>query len=170
MTKKYHIYGMGNALVDFEIETTIEELNALSIEKGVMTLIEETRQEELLQAFKGKHHLKACGGSAANTIIGAQSLGSPSFYSCKVANDETGLFYRDDLIEHGVDSNLSNEVLTHGKTGKCLVLVTDDADRTMNTFLGITGDIDYTQINEDALKASEYLYIGSFLGPLKWAN
>jgi sugar/nucleoside kinase (ribokinase family) len=163
MTKKYHVYGMGNALVDFEIETTLEELSSLNIEKGVMTLIEEARQDELLQAFKGKHHSKACGGSAANTIIGAQSLGSPSFYSCKVANDETGLFYRDDLLEHGVDSNLSNETLSEGKTGKCLVLVTDDADRTMNTFLGITGDIDYNQIDENALKNSEYLYIEGYL-------
>jgi sugar/nucleoside kinase (ribokinase family) len=163
MTKKYHVYGMGNALVDFEIETTAAELSALNIEKGVMTLIEETRQEELLHAFKGKHHSKACGGSAANTIIAAQSLGSPSFYSCKVANDATGKFYRDDLLEHGVDSNLSNETLSDGKTGKCLVLVTDDADRTMNTFLGITGDIDYTQIDENALLNSKYLYIEGYL-------
>lgn len=163
MTKKYHIYGMGNALVDFEIETTPDELAALNIEKGVMTLIEEARQDELLQAFQGKQHSKACGGSAANTIIGAQTLGSPSFYSCKVANDETGLFYRDDLLEHGVDSNLSNEKLEQGKTGKCLVLITDDADRTMNTFLGITGNIDYQQINEAALKNSKYLYIEGYL-------
>lgn len=163
MPKKYHIYGLGNALVDFEIETTADELTSLDVEKGVMTLIEEERQEHLFNAFHGKHHSRACGGSAANTIIGAQSLGSQCFYSCKVAQDETGEFYRDDLLKHGVHSNLSSESLEQGKTGKCLVMITPDADRTMNTFLGITGDISYSQVDEEALKASEYLYIEGYL-------
>lgn len=154
---------MGNALVDFEIETTAPELSALGIDKGVMTLIEKDKQEELLQVFRGKHHSRACGGSAANTIIGAQSLGAQCFYSCKVADDETGYFYREDLLGHGVDTNLSYEKLEAGDTGKCLVMVTDDADRTMNTFLGITGDIDYSQINEAALLSSQYLYIEGYL-------
>lgn len=163
MPKKYHIYGLGNALVDFEVETTAEELASLEIEKGVMTLIEEDRQTHLTEAFLGKHHSRACGGSAANTIIGAQSLGSQCFYSCKVAQDETGEFYRDDLLRHGVHSNLSNETLESGKTGKCLVMITPDADRTMNTFLGITGDIDYQQVDEGALKSSQYLYVEGYL-------
>lgn len=161
--KQYHIYGMGNALVDFEIETTIAQLEKLSIEKGVMTLIEESRQDELFEIFQSNRHSRACGGSAANTIIGAQTLGSQCFYSCKVASDETGHFYKDDLLKHGVHSNLSAEELEQGKTGKCLVLITDDADRTMNTFLGITGDIDYQQINETALLDSEYLYVEGYL-------
>jgi len=163
MTKQYQVYGIGNALVDFEVETTPQELSQFKVEKGVMTLIEEERQSELFTAFHGKHHSRACGGSAANTIIGAQSLGSQCFYSCKVANDESGLFYRDDLLNHQVHSNLSSEILPPGKTGKCLVLITEDADRTMNTFLGITGDIGYDQINEQALINSEYLYIEGYL-------
>lgn len=161
--KQYHIYGMGNALVDFEIETTVEQLEKLSIEKGVMTLIEESRQDELFEVFQSNRHSRACGGSAANTIIGAQTLGSQCFYSCKVASDETGHFYKEDLLNHGVQSNLSNEALEQGKTGRCLVLITDDADRTMNTFLGITGNIDYHQIDETALLDSEYLYIEGYL-------
>ena len=163
MNKKYQVYGIGNALVDFEIETTVAELAELNIEKGVMTLIEEDRQQELSHRFKGKHHSRACGGSAANTIIGAQSLGVQCFYSCKVADDETGHFYRDDLLSHGVHSNLSSNSLESGNTGKCLVMITDDADRTMNTYLGITGDIDYHQIDEQALSESEYLYIEGYL-------
>jgi len=163
MSKRYHIYGMGNALVDFEIETDIDQLTKLNIDKGIMTLIEETRQDELFDAFQSHQHSRACGGSAANTIIGAQTLGSDCFYSCKVASDEVGHFYKDDLLNHGVDSNLSSEELEQGKTGKCLVLITDDADRTMNTFLGITGNIDYQQIDESALQDSEYLYIEGYL-------
>ncbi|MET1256062.1 adenosine kinase [Aliikangiella maris] len=163
MNKQYQVYGIGNALVDFEIETTPDELAALNVEKGVMTLIDGERQQALLNAFHGKHHSRACGGSAANTIIGAQSLGAKCFYSCKVANDETGHFYRDDLLRHGVETNLADEALEEGETGKCLVLITDDADRTMNTFLGITGEINSRQVNQSALAASEYLYIEGYL-------
>ncbi len=80
-----------------------------------------------------------------------------------MADDDTGHFYRDDLLSHGVSSNIANEVLESGKTGKCLVLITQDADRTMNTFLGITGDIGSEQIDESALIASEYLYVEGYL-------
>jgi len=163
MGKKYQVYGLGNALVDFEIETTIDQLTSLNIEKGVMTLIEEPRQDQLFDIFGKISHSRACGGSAANTIIGAQTLGAQCYYSCKVASDETGQFYKQDLLNHGVHSNLSSEQLTQGKTGKCLVLITDDADRTMNTFLGITGEIDYQQVDESALLDSEYLYVEGYL-------
>ncbi len=163
MNREIQVYGIGNALVDFEIETDVTELSELGVEKGVMTLIEEARQDSLLEAFHGKHHSRACGGSAANTVIGAQLLGSQCFYSCKVANDETGHFYRDDLIGHGVRSNLQVEELAEGITGKCLVMVTEDADRTMNTFLGITGDIGVNQLDPVTLAKSEYLYIEGYL-------
>jgi len=72
-----------------------------------MTLIDEARHHQLYDHFGGQTHTKACGGSAANTIIGAQTLGSRCFYSCLVANDQTGLFYKQDLLSKGVDSNLS---------------------------------------------------------------
>lgn len=163
MSQRYQIYGMGNALVDYEIETDREELANLSIEKGVMTLIEAERQEQLFESVGRRSHARACGGSAANTIIGAQTLGSSCFYSCKVANDETGQFYRDDLVSHGVETNLQSEALPDGLTGKCLVFITPDADRTMNTFLGITGDIGFSQVDQDALARSEYLYVEGYL-------
>lgn len=163
MTKQYQVYGMGNALVDFEIETTRDELATLNIEKGVMTLIDVKRQQQLFEAVGQRSHSRACGGSAANTVIGAKTLGSECFYSCKVANDETGEFYKADLLAHGVNSNLANESLPEGLTGKCLVFITPDADRTMNTFLGITGDIDFQQIDQGALADSEYLYVEGYL-------
>ena len=67
------------------------------------------------------------------------------------------------MLKHGVDSNLSDESLEQGKTGKCIVMITPDADRTMNTFLGITGNIGYEQVNEEALSASQFLYIEGYL-------
>jgi len=160
--KKYHVYGVGNALVDmeFEVEDSFFEQNG--IEKGVMTLVDEERQYELiahLDAFEGK---KASGGSAANTIIAASYFGGSSFYSCKVSNDELGDFYVNDMKEAGVDSNVGDE-RKDGITGKCLVMVTPDAERTMNTFLGITETFSVDELQQNALCDSEYLYIEGYL-------
>ncbi|MCF8060237.1 MAG: adenosine kinase [Bacteriovoracaceae bacterium] len=160
--KKYHIYGIGNALVDMEIEVTADFLKSAKVEKGVMTLVDESRQVELLGKVDGKQHKRSCGGSAANTIIGAKQLGARAFYSCKVANDEPGDFYFNDLIENGVSTNLHGD-RDSGTTGKCMVFVTPDADRTMNSFLGITENFSEKEIQWDDLKDSEYLYMEGYL-------
>ncbi len=161
---KYQIYGIGNALVDKEFEVTESFFDEHKIEKGLMTLIDEDHHHLLLDALKQQFGLKkrAGGGSAANTLFAAQYLGSRTFYSCNVANDETGDFYVSDLTQAGIDTNLL-EQRTDGVTGKCLVMVTSDAERTMNTFLGITADLGSEHINEAALADSEYLYIEGYL-------
>ena len=134
---KYNIYGLGNALVDTVIEATKEDLELLGIQKGVMTLIDDKQCETIVQILGKKIKEKACGGSAANTIIGATQYGASCFYSSKVASDESGKFYLDDLKRNGVAINEVQQ-LEEGDTGRCLVLVTPDADRTMCTFLGMT--------------------------------
>jgi sugar/nucleoside kinase (ribokinase family) len=79
-----------------------------------------------------------------------------------VADDELGAFYHQDLVDSGVATNL-DQIREPGTTGRCLVMVTDDAERTMNTFLGITGDLGAHEIDETALKASHMLYIEGYL-------
>lgn len=160
--KKYHVYGIGNALVDMEIEVQPEFLKKVGVEKGLMTLVDENRQKELLEQVDGNIHKRSCGGSAANTIIGARQLGARTFYSCKVANDEPGEFYFRNLVEEGVHTNLHGQ-RDEGITGKCMVFVTPDADRTMNSFLGITETFSESEIEWDDLKDSEYLYIEGYL-------
>ncbi len=160
--KKYHVYGVGNALVDMEFEVEDAFFETYGIEKGVMTLVDEERQHELmshLDAFDGK---KASGGSAANTIIAVSYFGGQAFYSCKVASDELGDFYIKDLQAAGVDSNVGDG-RKDGITGKCLVMVTPDAERTMNTFLGITETFSVDEIHQQAITESEYLYIEGYL-------
>jgi sugar/nucleoside kinase (ribokinase family) len=160
--KKYHVYGIGNALVDMEMEVTPDFLKEMNVEKGFMTLVDQGRQDELLSKVEGNMHKRTCGGSAANTIIGFTQLGGKSFYSCKVANDETGDFYFKDLVSQGVSTNLTDKRID-GITGKCMVFVTPDADRTMNTYLGITETFSETELVEEEIKLAEYLYIEGYL-------
>ena len=130
--KKYNVYGLGNALVDMEFEVEDGFLNLMEIDKGVMTLVDEEEQHRLmthLDAFEGN---RASGGSAANTLIAVSAMGGSSYYACKVADDDLGHFYLHDLKEAGVDTNV-NGTHASGITGKCLVMVTPDAERTMHT-------------------------------------
>ena len=163
---KYDVYGIGNALVDMEFLVSEDFLQQNEIEKGLMTLVESDRQsailEKLAQAQEGEIK-RQCGGSAANTVIAVSQFGGKSFYSFKVADDETGHFYLGDMQENGVDTKNTESNLPDGETGKCLVMVTNDAERTMNTFLGITASLDEDQIDEEALTNSQWLYIEGYL-------
>lgn len=163
MAKQYQIYGMGNALVDIVTEVDESFFEANNIEKGLMTLVDEARQAQLVAAIDLPNAAKQCGGSAANTVIGAAQFGASAYYSCKVANDELGRFYLDDLKANGVDTNHDASQLPEGITGKCLVMTGKDAERTMNTFLGITATYDTSEIDDAALTNSEYLYIEGYL-------
>lgn len=163
MAKKFDVYGIGNALVDMEFEVSADFLKQAKIEKGLMTLVDESRQVEIINTLHGTQHKRSCGGSAANTVIAVAQFGGKSFYSCKVASDETGDFYFKDLMDNGVETNLSSSSLEQGTTGKCLVLITPDADRTMNTFLGITSNFSTKELVEEHIKNSNYLYIEGYL-------
>jgi sugar/nucleoside kinase (ribokinase family) len=161
---KYHVYGIGNALVDKEFEVTEEFLADNGIEKGLMTLIEQDQQVTLLANLKEEFGLKkrAGGGSAANTIVAVSQFGGKTFYACKVADDEAGDFYMKDLSIAGVETKL-DQIKGDGVTGKCIVMVTNDAERTMNTYLGITSDFSENDLHINELENSEYLYIEGYL-------
>jgi sugar/nucleoside kinase (ribokinase family) len=160
---QYHIYGIGAALVDTEIEVNDDELKAFGIDKGVMTLVDESRQHELMEKLSG--HLiaskRASGGSGANTIIAASYFGADTFYSCKVADDENGKFYIGDMQAANVA--MPSKVPNQGITGKCLVMITPDAERTMNTFLGISETVSSDELDHNAIKNSAYVYIEGYL-------
>lgn len=161
---KYDIYGIGNALVDKEFEVSDDFLAQNGIEKGMMSLIDESKQVALLEQLEQTFGLtkQASGGSAANSMVAASQFGAKTFYACKVANDETGQFYMHDLHEAGVNTKL-DQCKDSGLTGQCMVMVTPDAERTMNTFLGITADFCEQELHLDELKQSNYLYIEGYL-------
>lgn len=162
--KKYHLYGIGAALVDTEIEINDQELSALGVEKGLMTLVDAARQQELLDKLSDHmvHASLASGGSACNSVIAAAYFGAKNYYSCKVANDEHGDFFMNDIKAAGVDADFDGEKST-GVTGKCLVLISPDAERSMNTNLGISETLSVSELNEAALADSEYFYAEGYL-------
>ena len=163
---KYDVYGIGNALVDKEFEVTEAFLAAHGIQKGMMTLIDEPTQHRLLSGLTATFGLKkrASGGSAANSIVAVSQFGGSTFYACKVANDESGEFYMQDLHAAGVQTKLDQvRCGCEGVTGKCMVMVTPDAERTMNTFLGITADFSEGELHLDELTQAQYLYIEGYL-------
>jgi sugar/nucleoside kinase (ribokinase family) len=161
--KKYHVYGMGAALVDTEIEVTDADLNKAGVEKGLMTLVDEARQAELLNHLDS--HLtqssRASGGSSGNTTIAVSFFGGKTFFSGKVANDDNGDFYMRDMQDAGVD--VCSAATEPGITGKCLILITPDAERSMNTFLGISESFSSRELDHQAIANSEYVYIESYL-------
>jgi len=162
--KKYKVYGIGAALVDTEIKVEDRELDKMAVGKGLMTLVDQERQRELLSHLDD-HLVKAShasGGSAGNSMIATAQFGGPTFMSCKVANDADGDIYVADLEAAGV-----NHCLVDGRedgiTGKCLVLITPDAERSMNTYLGISETLSVEQLDHEAIADSEYLYIEGYL-------
>lgn len=161
MSRTYDIYGVGHALVDIQYSVPVPLLAELGVDKGVMTLIDEERQQAILTALTQDPIASASGGSAANTMIGAASFGGRTYYACQLGEDEWGDFYQNDLERAGVHSNPANRV--PGRTGQCVVFITPDADRTLNTFLGVSSSIGPDQLEETQIAASQYLYLEGYL-------
>ncbi len=160
---RYDVYGLGNALLDVECEVEPEVLVELGIDKGVMTLLDEASQNKILAHLGNAASKRTCGGSGANTIVAVSQFGGKTFYSCKVANDEPGEYYLQDLLQTGVDTNLKVHPPETGITGKCLVFVTPDTDRSMNTFLGISASLSDIELVPEAIANSAYTYIEGYL-------
>lgn len=161
---KFDVYGVGNALVDKEFEVDESFFQDHDIEKGLMTLVGQKEQQKLLDVLIEKYGIKkrAGGGSAANTLYALSQFGGNAFLSCKVANDETGDFYINELGNHTIKTNTESQRI-EGTTGRCIVMISPDAERTMHTFLGVSETISAQEIDFDAVKQSEYVYIEGYL-------
>lgn len=159
----YDLYAIGNALVDSEYELSDAQLQAMGVEKRHMTLIDAERRAALLAAVHGMHARRTGGGSAGNTVVALAQLGGKGFYSCRVADDELGAFYREDLVANGVATNLTHTKPPEGQTGICMVMVTPDAERSMSTFLGATAELDALSLHAKDIARSKIYYMEGYL-------
>ena len=163
MTKRYHVYGLGAALVNTEINITDADLAVMAVEKGAMTIVDEARQKHLLDHFarQSLHMKRASGGSTANTLTAIAQFGGRTFYSCKVGGDDNGQFYLNDLQAAGIDCHAGKRH-NEGITGTCLVMITPDAERTLNTFLGVSETLSQDDLVPEAIAASDYVYFEAY--------
>ena len=159
----YHLYAIGNALVDSEYEVSDAKLQAMGVDKRHMTLIDSARRSELLHHVQGLQPRRTGGGSAGNTVVALAQLGGKAFYSCKVADDELGVFYVNDLVRNGVANNLTHTRPLDGQTGSCMVFVTPDAERSMCTFLGATAELEDSALHPKDIAKSRVYYMEGYL-------
>ena len=160
---QFDVYALGNALLDIEYHADPERLVELGIDKGVMTLIDEQRQNSLIAQLGDSHEKMTCGGSAANSVIAVAQMGGKAHFDCRVASDMAGQVYTRDLHDSGIHTAIDLDLEHSGVTGKCLVFVTPDADRTMNTFLGASAEVGPDDVSEEAIRHSKYVYIEGYL-------
>jgi len=156
----YDVFGVGNAIMDMQVQCDDAFLEKMGIEKGIMTLVDETRQQTILDAL-AEHNVNYCsGGSAANTIVGVADMGGTAAYACKTGADAFGTQY----LEEMKDLNIAIEVAqSTGQTGTCVVLITPDAQRTMLTNLGISTSLTEDDIIESEIAKARYVYIEGYL-------
>jgi len=156
----YDVVGIGNAIVDVLAKADDAFLKSQGLAKGTMALIDETRAEALYA--KMGEGIEASGGSAANTIAGLASLGGKGGYIGKLRDDELGAIFAHDLKSIGV--TFKTPPLKSGPpTARCLILVTPDAQRTMNTFLGACVELGPEDIDEGLISSAQVTYLEGYL-------
>ena len=160
------MFGIGNAVLDVEYRVSDAFLDQHRIDKRHMTLVDKERMLHLIDALATDAHASTCGGSVANTMYAMQGFGQQTHFACRVAPDEAGRFFVTQLNESGISTNAiipANENVT----GRCLVLITEDAERTMNTCLGVSEELLASQIDTDALSRSKGIFIEGYLASSK---
>lgn len=164
MTLEYDVTAIGNAIVDVLTPTTEAFIASEGLPKGSMTLIDQHRAIDLYaKMIKGDDITQESGGSAGNTIAGVASFGGKANYIGKVAHDELGAVYSHDMKKLGVDFNTGflHDDPTH--TGRCLINITEDGQRTMATFLGAAALVSPDDVDPEVIKASQITYLEGYL-------
>jgi len=156
----YDVYGVGNALVDIQARIPDSLLETLDFAKGVMTLVDESVQTRVLSSLEGTSISRCAGGSAANTVMGLVDFGGKAAYAGKVGIDPLGEFWLRDMRELGVQIAVPQ---SKGQTGTCVVLITEDAQRTMLTHLGLSVTLGPDDISEEEIRQAKYVYIEGYL-------
>jgi len=157
---KLDVIGIGNAIVDVLTQTDDGFLTTHGIAKGTMTLIDAARAETLYAAMGAT--IEVSGGSAANTIAGVASLGGKAGFIGRVKDDGLGAVFAHDIRALGVAYHTT--MATSGvPTARCLILVTPDAQRSMNTFLGASQNLDESDIDPAFIASAKYVYLEGYL-------
>ncbi|MCL9982181.1 MAG: adenosine kinase [Erythrobacter sp.] len=162
---RYDVIAIGNAVVDVIASCTEELIDELQLNRGGMTLIDEARAEELYEAMPPARELS--GGSAANTLAGLATLGLQCAFIGQVAEDQLGKVFRHDMRATGIDFDTparpTSDKESEPATGRVLIFVTPDGERTMNTFLGAGQFLPAAALDEELIASAAILYLEGYL-------
>lgn len=155
------VTGIGNAMLDIISQDSNEVYRQLGLVKASMSLIQKDQLETFTNAMGPT--IQMSGGSVANSIAGVAALGGTCGYIGKVADDDFGQRFRHDLTSMGVEVDLAIAASDEGATGRCHVFITDDAQRTMATYLGASNQLHVSEIKETLIARSEITYVEGYL-------
>jgi sugar/nucleoside kinase (ribokinase family) len=160
MSRLLDVTGVGNAIVDVLAKTEEAALDALGLKKGSMALIDAARADSLYEQMGPA--VEVSGGSVANSMAGIASLGGAAAYIGKVKGDQLGDVFAHDIRSAGVE--FTTKKATGGPaTARCLVLVTPDGERTLNTYLGACVELGPEDIDESLIARSKVVYLEGYL-------
>ena len=162
MSNRLDLVAIGNAIVDVVVQVDDAFLSDNGVEKGIMTLIDQDRAKALYSAMPAASEIS--GGSAANTAAGAAAIGVKAGFLGKVRDDQLGRIFAHDVRALGVEypGPITGEQ-NHAETSRCLVLVSPDGERSMNTFLGASVELHADDIDVDLMGRADWLYLEGYL-------
>jgi sugar/nucleoside kinase (ribokinase family) len=159
--KRFHVVGLGNAIVDLFVDSSEAEFAKLNFERGTMRLVEADEQKEILAKFLANDPRLVSGGSVANSIIALSQLGGKAGFIGCVGDDRYGMFYEREFTELGID--IGNPIIVGQTTGTCVCVITPDAERTMRTCLAVSSHLNEKHVDEVRIKDSEWLFIEGYV-------
>jgi|TARA_B110000914_G_C15519558_1_gene475981 sugar/nucleoside kinase (ribokinase family) len=162
---KYDICALGNALVDTQYMVSHEFLASVGLEADQMTLVSADEQNEITKKLEDldAESVSDCGGSATNSLVASSSYGAECHHVCRVSKDDDGMRYLDSLKNAGVYHKGYSEEQLDLPTGKCLILVTPDAKRTMVSMLGVSACMSSLDLDLEAIANSKIFYIEGYM-------
>ncbi len=161
MTRTYQVAGIGNAIMDVLTHAGEDFLEMMDIEKGIMTLVDRDRAERLYAAMDGRTQVP--GGSVANTMAGLGALGVTTAFMGRVHDDALGRHYAEGMAE--VNCDFVNPPVADGElpTSRCMIFVSPDGERSMNTYLGISAELGPRDVPDEVAKGAEILFLEGYL-------
>ncbi|MBN1548261.1 MAG: adenosine kinase [Syntrophaceae bacterium] len=158
---QFDVFGMGNSLVDIQAFVSDTFLEDIGVAKGIMHLVDEERSRSILKRLDGIPTEMLPGGSCANTVSTVAFLGGRPTYTGIVAEDRYGKVYEEKLQGNGVKT--ITKWVRHGMTGSSIILTTPDAERTMNTHLGVCREFVKDDIDLDLLKECRVFHLTGYM-------
>jgi sugar/nucleoside kinase (ribokinase family) len=161
--RRFHVCGLGNAIVDIFLEVSEAEFTSLGFERGTMRLVEKDEQQQLLERFhSASHELRlVSGGSVANSVIGLSQLGGRAAFVGCVGDDRYGLHYAEEFEQLSIE--FGSSVLVGETTGTCLAVITPDAERTMRTCLAVSSHLSKQHVQPAIIADSEWIFIEGYV-------